>query len=61
MGLYLNACIFSGILFAYLHEPVLILYFFSFLGVYTLLHILTPSGKYNSVRRKIMFSSWERP
>lgn len=36
------------------------MYFFAFIGLYATFHYLTPSGKFNPVRRKIMFSTWER-
>jgi hypothetical protein len=33
----------------------------AFIGAYVVLYFLTPSGKCNPLRRRLMFATWERP
>lgn len=59
MGLYTNAFYFAVTLYAIIEKRELIVYFFTFIGLYAVIHILTPSGKWNGVRKKIMLATWE--
>lgn len=60
MGLFQNAFYFTGVMFVLFYEKSLIVYFLAFIGAYTLCYSLTPSGKYNPLRRRLMFATWEK-
>lgn len=59
MGLYTNAFYFAVGLYAILEKRELIVYFFAFIGLYVFIYTLTPSGKWNGVRKKIMLATWD--
>jgi hypothetical protein len=60
MGLFTNAFFFAVSLYGVVNQPILLVYFLAVVGVYSIFHFMIPSGKYNSLRRKIMFATWER-
>lgn len=60
MGLFTNAFFFAVGVYGILNQPILLVYFLAAVGAYTVAHFMIPSGKYNNLRRKIMFATWER-
>jgi hypothetical protein len=60
MALFTNAFFFAVGLYGFLNERIILLYFLAAIGAYTVFHFMIPSGKCNSLRRKIMFATWER-
>ncbi|KRX06358.1 hypothetical protein PPERSA_04971 [Pseudocohnilembus persalinus] len=60
MGLFQNAFFFAGTVYALFYERILVFYFLFFVGAFAVLYLITPSGKFNPLRRKIMFSTWEQ-
>jgi ABC-type protease/lipase transport system fused ATPase/permease subunit len=61
MHLFFVAFIVSGVLFALLDQPWLILYFFSVVVVYMVLSVVLPKAKNISNRKKFMVGSWSNP
>lgn len=61
MSIFTSAFFVAGGVYALLNQPVILVYFLAVIGVYTVAHYLIPSGRFNPLRRRIMFSTWERP
>jgi hypothetical protein len=58
MHLFQVAFFCSGVLYALLEAPSLLLYFFSVIGLYYVLSIMIPGGEKLSNRAKLISTSW---
>ena len=51
----------AGVLFAFFHQPMLILYFLFFVGGYIVISATYKGAKTLKTRKKIMLATWSEP
>ena len=58
MNIFAVAIFIAGFIYSTLYDLQFLYLYFFVVGVYTIINMLIPSGKFNGVRRKIQIASW---